>query len=279
MWQLNYHTARFEIVVFPLKEGSLKVQMKQIPEIVGRTLGNQTKTITSSSRTVGLLLPGMLVLESTTDPSRLEFRKVTVFVNLKEHPMTTKLWKKLTIPLMVHGDAAEFQSRDSLMIWSWGSLLCSKSSLMAHQFIACCPKSCTCPETWPKLQEWITWSFRSLARGYHPTHDPWGQALKKDSPFYAKKGLPLTEQGFKGAIWSIQGDHEFFSNTLGLPHWRNAKPCWHCDCQLGTESFAKSFSNLDITKQDYNFVTNQEAKDHPRSAHPLFSIPGQLPRW
>ena len=45
---------------------------------------------------------------------------------LKEHPMKTKLWKKLTIPLMVHGDAAEFQSRDSLMIWSWGSLLCSK---------------------------------------------------------------------------------------------------------------------------------------------------------
>ena len=175
--------------------------------------------------------------------------------------MKTKLWKKLTIPLMVHGDAAEFQSRDSLMIWSWGSLLCSKSSLMAHQLIACCPKSCTCPETWPKLQEWITWSFRSLARG---------QALKKDSPFYAK---------FNGChshskASSIQGDHEFFSNTLGLPHWQNAKPCWHCDCQLGTESFATSFSNLDITKQDYHFVTNQEAKDHPRSAHPLFSILG-----
>ena len=46
--------------------------MKQIPIVVSSTLGNQPKSIASSSRTVGLLLPGMLVLETPTNPSRFE---------------------------------------------------------------------------------------------------------------------------------------------------------------------------------------------------------------
>ena len=55
--------------------------MKQIPIVVSSTLGNQPKSIASSSRTVGLLLPGMLVLETPTNPSRFELRKETIFVN------------------------------------------------------------------------------------------------------------------------------------------------------------------------------------------------------
>ena len=49
--------------------------MKQIPIVVSGALGSQPKSIASSSRAVGLLLPGMLVLEPSTDPSRLELRK------------------------------------------------------------------------------------------------------------------------------------------------------------------------------------------------------------
>ena len=65
--------------------------MEQIPIIVSSTLGNQPKSIASSSRTVSLLLPGMLVLEPTTDPSRLELRKEPVFVNLDgQNPATSK---------------------------------------------------------------------------------------------------------------------------------------------------------------------------------------------
>ena len=49
------HTGRFEIVVPPLKEGSLEVQMKQTPEIVGCTAGHYSETMVSGSGTVGVI--------------------------------------------------------------------------------------------------------------------------------------------------------------------------------------------------------------------------------
>ena len=37
-----------------------------------------------------------------------------------DHPMKVQGWRKKTIPLFVHGDGVEYQTRDSLMVWSWG---------------------------------------------------------------------------------------------------------------------------------------------------------------
>ena len=78
-----------------------------------------------------------------------------------------------TIPLFCHGDGAEFQSRDSLMSMSWGSLLSSHPSLSSHILIASIPKSCTVPATWGPINDWIAWSFFSL--GKRPT--PWSWPL------------------------------------------------------------------------------------------------------
>ena len=65
--------------------------MEQIPIVVSSTLGNQPKSIASSSRAVGLLLPGMLVPEPPTNPSRLELREEAIFVNLDgQNPATSK---------------------------------------------------------------------------------------------------------------------------------------------------------------------------------------------
>ena len=57
---------------------------------------------------------------------------------------------------------------------------------------------------------WICWSFAALQHGYHPTHDPEGKPLKKDSPFFIEKGKPLAH-GLCKVLWVVQGDHEFFS--------------------------------------------------------------------
>ncbi|CAE6972711.1 ANK3 [Symbiodinium natans] len=194
---------------------------------------------------------------------------------LKQHPLLKGPgWKEKTVPLFVHGDAAEFQSRDSLMIWSFGSLLCGLSSLLSHFMLACFPKSCSTAGTWDAIMKWVAWSFEALGKGQHPTHDPEGNPLKKGSPFFESRGQPLTNGGYKGVIWSIQGDQEFFSNTLGLPHWRNASPCWLCDAKLSTDKPEKSVKTLDICKQDYCFTTNRQAMESPRSKHPLFGLPG-----
>ena len=44
-------------------------------------------------------------------------------------------------------------------------------------------------------------------------------------------GQPLTKGVHRGAIFSIQGDQEFLSNVLKMPHWMNKHPCAECDCQ------------------------------------------------
>ena len=65
--------------------------MKQVPIVISSTLSNQTETVPSSGRAVSLLIPGKLVLETTTDPTRFELGKESVFVNLdSENPATSE---------------------------------------------------------------------------------------------------------------------------------------------------------------------------------------------
>ena len=56
--------------------------MKKVPKIVHRALRDQTETIPSRRWTVRLLVPGKLVLKTSTDPTGFELGKVTVLVNL-----------------------------------------------------------------------------------------------------------------------------------------------------------------------------------------------------
>ena len=136
---------------------------------------------------------------------------------LVNHPATLeKGWEQVTIPLFTHGDGVEYESRDSLMVWSFGPLLSQEQSLDSHLLMAAWPKSCTCKDTWPQLWKELAWSFKALAKGQHPTHDADGNPLKRGSPFWAKKGKPLAS-GLKAIVWCIEGDHEFFSNSLGFP--------------------------------------------------------------
>ena len=52
---------------------------------------------------------------------------------LVNHPATLeKGWEQVTIPLFTHGDGVEYESRDSLMVWSFGPLLSQEQSLDSH---------------------------------------------------------------------------------------------------------------------------------------------------
>ena len=74
---------------------------------------------------------------------------------LHNHPMTLeKGWRDHCIPLFVHGDGVEFQSRDTLLCFSWGSLLGQGNSLENHLLLAAFPKLATSAETWPPI-----WDF------------------------------------------------------------------------------------------------------------------------
>ena len=63
--------------------------MKKVPVVISSALCNQTETAPSSGRAVSLLVPGKLILETTTNPTRLELGKESVLVNFhSENPAT-----------------------------------------------------------------------------------------------------------------------------------------------------------------------------------------------
>ena len=104
------------------------------------------------------------------------------------------------------------------MTWSWGSMLSKQSCLNTHLLICAIPKSCTLPSAWPVLDAWIAWSFEALAKGWRPCEDPWGKGSWH--PLLASPRLKGTT-----ALWSIQGDAEFYSNVLKVGHWASQYPC------------------------------------------------------
>ena len=123
------------------------------------------------------------------------------------------------------------------MVWSFGSVLSLFSdSLMKHFLMAMFPKLVTSASTWPAIMNWLVWSFDALAKGYHPKKGPDNEPLRKGSVFEKLKGQPLTPGQHRGITWSLQGDHEFFSNVVGLPHWQSHYPCWECDASLKEEA-------------------------------------------
>ena len=55
---------------------------------------------------------------------------------IRGHPMTSRSdWRQKVVPFFVHGDGVEFQSRDSLMVWSFGSVLSLFESLDSHKHL------------------------------------------------------------------------------------------------------------------------------------------------
>ena len=60
------------------------------------------------------------------------------------------------------------------------------------------------------------------------------------------------------------GDHEFFSNTLKLPHWQSHNPCWECNALGKARAEAKGkpgmcFATLEKGKQEFTVAPNSEA--------------------
>ena len=91
-------------------------------------------------------------------------------------------------------------------------------------------------------------------------------------------GKPLAKGHHRAIIWAIQGDQEFLSNVLKLPHWQNKYPCHDCDAQKPMFKKkacpeGKSVKILKEENQQYEYVSPQQAVLAKRSSHQLFSFP------
>ena len=185
---------------------------------------------------------------------------------LSDHPLKKGFssfekssWREKTIPIIIHGDGVEYHNRDSLMVWSWAPLLNQLPSLESHSLLCVWPKSCQVPETFQPIWTWLKWSFEALAKGYHPTVDPWGEPLKK-GVMQDMQGQPLHTKHYRCFVWSILGDQEFFSNTLDLPHWASHYPCHQCDCQnFDGADDGKHVKEIRMNHQKFILVSHKEA--------------------
>ena len=191
--------------------------------------------------------------------------------------------KESTIPLFLHADGVEFQTRDSLLCWNWGCLLNQLHSLSSHFLLCAFPKSCSVDGTWGPLMAWIKWSLEAMQDGLHPVVDPFNNPLPKGSVWDKLQGQALTPGQQRAVVWTLQGDHDMFANILKLPHWRSQFCCWSCDAQQPkTKKKAcpagKSYKILKEEDQNFVYLDNAAALAKGKSDHVLFSIPGLTTR-
>ena len=80
----------------------------------------------------------------------------------------------------------------------------------------------------------------------------------------SKGSQSLTAAGHRAVVWSLQGDHEMYSNVLHLPHWNNVAPCWECDCMRPWTKgepcpAGKSFKLIRPSEQSFEYIKNPGA--------------------
>ena len=157
-------------------------------------------------------------------------------IDLKKDPKVTAAltktrgWKNKTIPLLLHGDGAAYQDRDSLMTASCSGLLKEGTVDECNLFLAAYPKTCTSKGengTWHAISAWIAWDLNALLENKYQMTDP------KGNP-WPQGGQQILPNDYRCVLWSLQGDDDFFQTDIGLPNKSQVepKPCCHlCRCK------------------------------------------------
>lgn len=165
------------------------------------------------------------------------------------HPTTTwePGWEATTVPIWVHGDGVQFCDRDSLLTYSWGSVLCQDNSMDSSFLMACWPKSATVKSqevsTWEALWQVLQWSLCACMEGKHPSADHKGNPFLPNTYEAKMAGQPLTTELHKFVVWNLLGDMEYLANCLSLPHWQSDQFCFLCDaCRSEPTKNWKDFS-------------------------------------
>lgn len=198
---------------------------------------------------------------------------------LQNNPMThVPQWQDKFIALWMHGDGVSYSTDNSLLTFSFGSLLCLKSSLDSSLLIAAWPKSATASLkkhgvcTWTPLFKRIAWSFTALFEGIHPHTDWDGNRHAAGSLLASLAGEPILPNQLRCVVWTMQGDLEYAANCLKYPHWNNPKFCWFCSCNKST---AYDFTD----SPGFSFLDDNDPNTPPATSCTLLTgIPGPLPR-
>jgi hypothetical protein len=194
------------------------------------------------------------------------------------NPFTSVRDKSKFVPWLVHGDAAQFQARDSLLIISMRSLLTRQPVMKSQFMLAALPKKCRSTsddenqDSWAIIWKHLAWSFAAMYEGKHPLIDAYGHEFPPGSERAALAGKALCPNtGLKGIVWVLAGDYDYLCNELGLQHPMANEPCSYCNCNV-TDRPWNDFRPQAAWRSGSR--TAEENRASCPSKHPLMSIPG-----
>lgn len=188
-------------------------------------------------------------------------------------------WRKRTVPLIIHGDGAQFTSNqrashgNSLACVNAGGLL-SKGWSIRSWLLSCWPKLCRAyasvfganNDTWKVLNDYMCLGFSSLFHGYHPAKDPYLQDWQ--NPFSAHlAGKEICDGHFAAIVWVLAADREWASNEWGVNHWNARSPCSFCP-------IPRNYHDVSLTA--HWKMHCHTGDNHPGrvSSHVIWGIPG-----
>jgi len=185
-------------------------------------------------------------------------------------------YSSIAVPMLLHGDAASFQNRDSLMIYSMRSLLVDSPVFESQLLLAAIPKSCTVNHgqmaTWEHIWSLLSWSFIAAFKGLHPDADHNGKPFEEGSyrsKVAGKRLDPIHKTMLM--IYTVSGDMEFFANDLKLNHFASTYPCFKCACDA-TDAPWNDFRTSAVWRQ--LVYTKDDNREQPATKHGIMNIPG-----
>ena len=176
------------------------------------------------------------------------------------------------VPILLHGDGGAFQKRDSLMIYSFRSMLMDTAVQESQLLICAVPKSSAIKDTTFKdIWAILTWSFKALWAGKHPDADHRGNPFPAGSYRSTVAGNSLDPIfKTKAMVYSISGDMEFFANDMGLKHFGSNEPCFKCACNCDDAPWNDFRPTATWRSRVYTPLQNRGS---PPTQHPVMSIP------
>ena len=151
----------------------------------------------------------------------------------QKHPSLNPEHLSATIPIGFYGDAGAFSHQDSLMIFTWNSLLGVGSTAEKKFLMTCVKKSDIVPGTYDDILSLLSWSFNVMLGGVWPSVDWEGRELPPRPEYLAG--------GYRGSLCQVRGDWEFYATLFSFPKWNCAdRMCWMCDA---SSSGRLAFSN------------------------------------
>ncbi|CAK9117828.1 unnamed protein product [Durusdinium trenchii] len=158
------------------------------------------------------------------------WRAMRLHPQMRDHPMTSSpQWESWTVPIAVHGDGVPVTGVGKVWSrvmtnYSWYSLLgygTTPSMLMwVWGFFDKLKVGDQASGTLLEFYSILRWSFLALSEGRY-----------KEGSVEALRAGSWLAGGWKGVLWALTGDLDYFNAMLGTPNYSAVGgPCMHCKC-------------------------------------------------